>query len=55
MGEVKSKLVEMILEIKDKISDANDFAINHNILNSSEILDLSCICDDILGELEDNS
>lgn len=51
----KDKLEEMILDIKDAISEANDFAVENNVFKDdpTKILNLSCGCDEILGAIED--
>lgn len=53
----RQHLIDMIDTIKDKVSRANDYAEKHGftfVTRTSDynILDLSCICDEIIGELE---
>jgi hypothetical protein len=50
----KEKLIIDLELLKDKISELSDFAVEHSIFpnNPTRILDLSCECDDIIGEIE---
>ena len=51
----KENLTDLLQKIKDKISEANDYAIKHNLRISGKyaILDLSCICDEIIAEINE--
>ena len=52
----KEKLVDRLLDLKNRISDLNDFAERYEIFVDypTVILNLSCITDDIIGLVEDD-
>ena len=53
--KAKEKLVDRLLDLKDRISDLNDFAERYEIFvdDPTVILNLSCMTDDIIGLIED--
>ena len=52
----KEKLIDYLLDLKDRISDLNDFAERYAIFvdDPTVILNLSCTTDDIIGLVEDD-
>jgi len=53
--EAKEHVIDGLEELKNKISAINAVAVQYNLFKEmpTRILDLSCMADDIVGELQD--
>ena len=53
----KNYVIEQLDDLKNKISTINQVAVRFNLFSDmpTKVLDLSCTCDDLIGELEDST
>jgi len=53
--QAKQYVIDQLDELKNKISNISAVAVKFNLFPDmpSKILDLSCNCDDLIGELEE--